>query len=103
MTSVPDTRRELRRPHAGRILAGVAKGVADYLGTSPALVRLAFAALALVGGAGIVLYLAAALVVPAEGADDSIAEGFVERHRDRPVLLAGAGVAATLVVVALVA
>jgi signal transduction histidine kinase len=41
-----------------RVLAGVCGGIASALGVDATLVRLAFALLALAGGAGIVLYLA---------------------------------------------
>jgi phage shock protein PspC (stress-responsive transcriptional regulator) len=84
--------RELRRPRDSRMLAGVAAGLAEYFGLRPAIYRIAFAALALVGGAGILLYVVAALVIPAEGADESIAEDFLRRHRDRPALLVGLGI-----------
>jgi phage shock protein PspC (stress-responsive transcriptional regulator) len=96
---VTNERRELTRPRDGRMAAGVARGIASYLGVSVALVRLAFAALVLAGGAGLVLYLAGTLVIPAEGERRSIAEDFVDRHRGRPVLL-GAAAAAALVVLA---
>jgi phage shock protein PspC (stress-responsive transcriptional regulator) len=89
-----DSTRELRRPRDGRMLAGVSAGLAEYFGLRPAVYRIAFAALALVGGAGILLYVVAALVIPAEGADESIAEDFLRRHRDRPVLLIGLAIAA---------
>ena len=45
--------------------------------------------LTLVGGAGILLYVAAALVIPDEGMTDSIVSESLRRHRDRPWLLAG--------------
>jgi phage shock protein C len=99
--SVNDNRRELTRPQQGRMAAGVARGIASYLGVSVAFVRLAFAALVLAGGAGLVLYLAGALVIPGEGEPRSIAEDFVDRHRGRPVLLGAAAVAALVVLAAL--
>lgn len=93
-----ETARELRRPREGRMLAGVSAGLAAYFGLSPAIYRIAFAALALVGGAGILLYVVAALVIPAEGAEQSIAEDFLRRHRDRPGMLVGLGVAAVIAI-----
>src|SRR4029077_20784156 len=48
-----------RRSEDDRVLAGVCGGVASALAVDATLVRLAFALLALAGGAGILLYLAA--------------------------------------------
>jgi phage shock protein PspC (stress-responsive transcriptional regulator) len=90
--------RELRRPRDNRMLAGVAAGLAEYFGMRPAIYRIAFAALALVGGAGILLYVVAALVIPAEGAQESIAEDFLRRHRDRPALLVGLGIVGVIAI-----
>src|ERR1700712_624504 len=47
-----------RRSEDERVLAGVCGGVASALAVDATLVRLAFALLALAGGAGILLYLA---------------------------------------------
>jgi signal transduction histidine kinase len=47
-----------RRSDDDRVLAGVCGGVASALGVDATLVRLAFALLALAGGAGVLLYLA---------------------------------------------
>lgn len=65
--------RELRRPADGRLLAGVAAGIARYLGTDVNLVRIAFVVLAFVGGAALPLYVAGWLLIPEEGAAQSIA------------------------------
>lgn len=59
------------------ILGGVATGLADYFHVAPSLMRLAFVVLTFFGGLGILLYLAGWLVIPAEGADDSIVEGWL--------------------------
>jgi phage shock protein PspC (stress-responsive transcriptional regulator) len=93
-----DASRELRRPKDGRMVAGVAAGLAEYFGLRPAIYRIAFAALALVGGAGILLYVVAALVIPSEGSDESIAEEFLRRHRDRPGMLVALGIAGVLAI-----
>ncbi len=52
------------------MLAGVASGLADYLNTETAPVRLGFGVLTLVGGAGIVLYALAWILIP-EAPDES--------------------------------
>jgi phage shock protein PspC (stress-responsive transcriptional regulator)/predicted membrane protein len=65
----PDTAGErppLRRPQEGRILAGVAAGLADHLGWDVSLVRLLFVVVTLITqGLGLLVYLAAALLIPA--------------------------------------
>lgn len=58
----------------GRLIAGVASGVADYLDVDVVLVRTLFVVLALVGGIGVPLYVAAWLLMPDENRDESIAE-----------------------------
>lgn len=62
----PSTGKRLVRPNEGRVLAGVAAGMGEYLGIDPILVRLGFVALTVFGGAGVLVYLFAALMIPAE-------------------------------------
>jgi phage shock protein PspC (stress-responsive transcriptional regulator)/predicted membrane protein len=81
--------KELHRSRDDRLLAGVAGGLGRYFDISPNFFRAGFAILTLVGGAGILLYLAAALVIPEEGHTDSIAAEALKRYRDRPWLLVG--------------
>ena len=69
-----ETSRHLERPHEGRMIAGVAVGLADYLGVDVALIRVALVVLAVCGGLGIPLYLAAWLFVPDECDKESVAE-----------------------------
>jgi phage shock protein PspC (stress-responsive transcriptional regulator) len=83
--------KELHRSQDDRILAGVAGGLGRYFDLSPTFFRIGFAILTLVGGAGILLYVAAWLVIPDEGESDSIVSEALRRHRDRPWLLAGVG------------
>lgn len=45
------------RRSSNKMLAGVAAGVADYANLDPALVRLLFVLLALVGGHGLLVYI----------------------------------------------
>jgi phage shock protein C len=75
--------RPLRRPVSDRMLAGVASGVADYLGADVTIIRIVLAVLAFVGGAGIPIYLACWLLIPEEGSDQSIAAGFVQSRQTR--------------------
>lgn len=66
--------RRLRRRRGGRVVAGVAGGLADYLRIDPVLVRLAFVALTPFALAGLVIYLVLWAFVPAEGAPSSAGE-----------------------------
>ena len=80
--SNPPTER-LQRRRDGRMLAGVAGGLADWFDLDPTLVRLAFAVLAVLGGLAVPIYLAAWLLVPEEGAHRSAAEEWLDRERAR--------------------
>ena len=80
MNTSNGTKRLYRKPE-GQIVAGVCTGLADYLGIDVTLVRLGFAALTIFGGAGILLYLIAWLLVPEEGEKASIAEEFVSKNK----------------------
>lgn len=81
MNTSNGTKRLYRKPE-GRIVAGVCTGLADYLGVDVTIIRLVFAALTVFGGAGVLLYLIAWLVVPEEDKKSSIAEEFVSKNRD---------------------
>lgn len=98
-TETPTTSiKELHRSREDRILAGVAGGLGRYFDLSPTFFRIAFVILTLVGGAGILIYVAAALVIPDEGRTDSIVSEALRRHRDRPWLLAGVALVGIAVV-----
>jgi len=73
----------LRRSGDDKMLAGVAGGIARYLNVNVTLVRVIIAALALFSGAGAALYLAAWLLIPADGEDQSIAEAWIASRQDR--------------------
>src|SRR5262249_62259397 len=84
-----------------RMLAGVCGGLARTFGIHPAFYRVGFVVLTLIGGAGILIYLAAVLVIPDEGKQDSIAAEILRDARDRPWPLVGLGLGATAGVVLL--
>jgi signal transduction histidine kinase/phage shock protein PspC (stress-responsive transcriptional regulator) len=65
-TSLAPEPRRLVRATGGRALGGVATGLAEHLGLSPLVIRLAFAALTVVGGAGVLMYAAFWVFVPQE-------------------------------------
>jgi phage shock protein PspC (stress-responsive transcriptional regulator) len=68
--------RRLYRSRTDTILGGVAAGLADYLNADPALVRIAWAILVpLTGGAALVAYIVAWVVVPEEPVADAAAPG----------------------------
>jgi phage shock protein PspC (stress-responsive transcriptional regulator) len=67
----------LYRPHEGRMVFGVCAGIAQYLNVDVNVVRIVFAVLTVVGGAGIPVYIAGWLLVPEEGAEQSIASEFI--------------------------
>jgi phage shock protein PspC (stress-responsive transcriptional regulator) len=68
----------LRRAYNGRMLAGVAAGIADYLNVDVTLIRIAFVVFTFLGGAGIPAYLACLLLIPEEGTDESIASSLID-------------------------
>src|SRR5690349_22635117 len=59
--------RRLYRTRDDRVIAGVCGGIAHYFNIDPVLVRVGAVALALLGGAGVLAYLAAVLLIPNEG------------------------------------
>lgn len=58
--------KRLLRKQEGRMLFGIASGIADYLNIDPVLVRLVFVIMTLAGGPGILLYLVMLLLMPEE-------------------------------------
>ena len=63
--------KRLYRSQNERMLAGVCGGLAEYFNIDPTIVRLAFVALALTGGSGLLIYIVMMLVVP-EGPSASV-------------------------------
>jgi phage shock protein PspC (stress-responsive transcriptional regulator) len=64
----PPPQRRLERSRDDRMVAGVCAGIARYFGIDPTVVRIVAVGLTLLGGAGLLLYLAALLLMPEEGA-----------------------------------
>lgn len=58
--------RRLYRCRHDKRIAGVASGIAEYFDADPSLVRILWILSIFVGGAGILLYIAMALIVPLE-------------------------------------
>ena len=94
--------KSLRRSRSERVFAGVCGGVARGLGLDPLFVRVLVAVLALVGGAGVVLYAVGWLLLPEDDGTRSLAERAATGRREpgsrRPLVLT-----VVLVLVALIA
>lgn len=76
-----------------RYVAGVAGGLARHLDVDPVLVRVGLVVLSFFGGAGLLLYAAAWLLVPEDGAAGA---PFALDERSRTVALVAVGVLAAL-------
>ena len=90
----PRTETGIRRYYRatdGRLVAGVARGLADHLGVNVVLVRIAFVVLVPFGGLGALAYLIAWLLVPVEGSQQSLAGDVPARTttQGQPVRLYG--------------
>lgn len=73
-TTTSSTRRQMRRPIEGRVLAGVAAAVAERTGIAPWAVRLGFVIATLFGGLGLFAYLVGWILIPAGDDPESPAE-----------------------------
>ena len=76
-----DHEMRLHRRRRGRMLGGVAAGLADYFDVDPVLVRIGFVALVFLGGLAVPLYVAGWALIPDEETDASIAEEILARER----------------------
>jgi len=73
----------LLRSRKDRMLAGVCAGFADYFSLDVTLVRVIWAVVSVItGGAGVLAYLAAWMIIPAEGEKTSIAQNIVGKKQD---------------------
>jgi len=82
MTDQPAAR-QLRRSTDDKMLAGVAGGIARYLDVDVTLVRVIIAVLALLNGFGVALYIAAWLLIPEDGEDQSLAASWISSLQNR--------------------
>jgi phage shock protein PspC (stress-responsive transcriptional regulator) len=73
--------KRLVRTTNGRMVAGVASGLAAYFGVDVNLVRLAFGVFTVFYGLGVLLYLVAWAILPDEEEGVSILESFINRNR----------------------
>ena len=59
-----DASRKLYRSKTNRQIAGVCGGLAEYFNVDAILIRVLFVLLAVLGGSGVVLYVAMWIIVP---------------------------------------
>src|SRR5436190_1506744 len=73
--------KKLRRTSGDRVIAGVAGGLGRYFAIDPVVIRVAFIVLIFFGGAGLIAYGAAWLIVPSDkpGAREMDAAGIARR------------------------
>ena len=100
ITDSPTVRR-LERSSSDRMLAGVCGGLGRYFELNPTVFRVGFVVLTLLGGAGVLVYLAAALVMPGEGRDRSLAEQVLAERKERPWPLIGLAIVGVALIVLL--
>jgi phage shock protein PspC (stress-responsive transcriptional regulator) len=74
-------RKRLVRVREGRVLGGVCAGLGRYFNADPILFRIGAVALAFIGGAGLLLYLAALLLMPSEEGGAAMTSGTQGRNR----------------------
>src|SRR5205823_2517714 len=100
ITDSPTVRR-LERSSSDRMLAGVCGGLGRYFDLNPTVFRVGFVVLTLLGGAGVLVYLAAALVMPGEGKERSLAEQVLAERKERPWPLIGLAIVGVALIVLL--
>jgi phage shock protein C len=74
--------RRLRKSRTDRMIDGVCGGIATYFSLDATLVRLLWVLLALCGGSGVVLYIAAMIIMP-KAEPTPVPEGTAERKHDQ--------------------
>jgi phage shock protein PspC (stress-responsive transcriptional regulator) len=77
----PPGGREFVRPREGRMVAGVAAGLAHYLNLSRGLIRAGFVVTTFIGGLGVALYLAGWLLIRSDDQPSSPAQRLFEDVR----------------------
>ncbi len=56
--------KKLYKSETNKMICGVCGGVAEYFNVDPTLVRLGWFAISLIGGFGLIPYIAAAIIIP---------------------------------------
>lgn len=90
-------RPRLERPREDRLLSGVCSGLARHLGVDVTIVRVVTVLLALVGGAGLLAYLALLAIVPEEGSEQPfVRTGRLDDDDRAPLIIGGLALAAVV-------
>src|SRR6516165_4843792 len=71
--------RRLTRSRTDRKLAGVCGGLGEYFGIDPVIIRILVVVLTIFGGSGLLLYAAGWLLIPDEGEEHSVVQGWFDR------------------------
>jgi phage shock protein PspC (stress-responsive transcriptional regulator) len=79
----PSTAPRLSRSGTDRMLGGVSGGLAEYTGIDVVLWRVAFVALALLGGSGVLFYLVLWVLMPSAPLGPDTAQSPLDRLADR--------------------
>ena len=93
--------RRLERSTTDKMHAGVCGSLGRYFDLNPTVFRVGFVVLTQLGGAGVLVYLAAALVMPGEGKERSLAEQVLAERKERPWPLIGLAIVGVALLVLL--
>jgi phage shock protein PspC (stress-responsive transcriptional regulator) len=83
---LPPEPRRLVRPREGRVLGGVCAGLGRYFDVDPIIFRIGAVVLVILGGSGLLVYLAALLLIPSE---DSAGQAAGADGRNRWLVIGG--------------
>ena len=89
----PTPKKRLFRDEQDKILGGVASGLANYLNLDPAIIRIIFAFLALVGGSGFLVYIILWIVLPSKSLVNNIRKRLYRDTEDRVIAGVAGGLA----------
>lgn len=87
---------DVQRSQDDRMVAGVCAGAAKFLNIDPVILRILVAAFTIVGGAGLIMYVAAWLLLPSEDAEQSIAAGWFNLDENEETIRIGGLVIAAI-------
>lgn len=93
---------DARRSTDDRLVGGVCTGLARHLDIDPVIVRIVFAVLTFVGGAGIIMYVAAWFLLPSDSGPSVAADWFRLDDNEEKVRVGGLVLAAVVSVLAIV-
>jgi phage shock protein PspC (stress-responsive transcriptional regulator) len=83
----PQGIRRLTRRDDDKMIAGVAGGIADYVGVDAVIVRIVFVLLLFAGGVGVLLYAAGWFLIPPASGQESASEAAFGRLKGMPAWL----------------